>query len=49
VMSGGCQGCASAQATLTLGIEKSIRQNVPEVTRVVDVTDHAGGENPYFS
>ena len=49
VMSGGCQGCASAKATLSLGIEQRIRQMIPEVTRVVDVTNHAEGENPYFS
>ena len=49
VMSGGCQGCASAQATLKQGIEQRIREKIPEVTEIVDVTDHAGGENPYYS
>jgi Fe-S cluster biogenesis protein NfuA len=48
VMSGGCQGCASAQATLRLGIEQRIREKIPEVTEIVDVTDHAGGEDPYY-
>jgi Fe-S cluster biogenesis protein NfuA len=48
VMSGGCQGCASAQATLKLGIEQRIREKIPEVTEIVDVTDHAGGEDPYY-
>ena len=49
VMSGGCQGCASAQATLKQGIEQRIRKMVPEVTGIVDVTDHAGGADPYYS
>lgn len=48
VMGGGCQGCASAQATLRQGIERAIRQHVPEVTEVVDVTDHASGTRPYY-
>jgi len=49
VMGGGCQGCASAQATLKHGVEKAIRQAVPAVTEIVDVTDHAAGTNPYYS
>jgi NFU1 iron-sulfur cluster scaffold homolog, mitochondrial len=47
-MGGGCQGCASSQATLRHGVEQAIRQAVPEIAEVVDVTDHAAGENPYF-
>ena len=47
-LSGGCQGCAMSRMTLTQGIEGALRDEVPEVTRVVDVTDHAGGANPYF-
>jgi Fe-S cluster biogenesis protein NfuA len=48
VMGGGCQGCASAQATLRGGVEKAIRNAIPAVTEIVDVTDHAAGENPYY-
>jgi len=47
-LSGGCQGCAMSRMTLTQGIEAALREEVPEITRVVDVTDHAGGENPYY-
>lgn len=47
-LSGGCQGCAMSRMTLTQGIEAALREEVPELTRVVDVTDHAGGENPYY-
>lgn len=47
-LSGGCQGCAMSRMTLTQGIEAALREQLPEVTRVVDVTDHASGENPYY-
>ena len=47
-LSGGCQGCGMASVTLSQGIEVAIRESVPEITKVVDVTDHASGENPYF-
>ena len=47
-LSGGCQGCGMASVTLSQGIEVAIRESVPEITRVVDVTDHASGSNPYF-
>lgn len=48
-LGGGCQGCSSANQTLKLGIEKAIKQIVPEVTEVLDATDHAAGMNPYYS
>jgi Fe/S biogenesis protein NfuA len=47
-LSGGCQGCGMAAATLRQGIEAMIFEAVPEVTEVVDVTDHASGTNPYY-
>lgn len=47
-LSGGCQGCGMAKVTLSQGIEAAIKQSVPEITDVVDVTDHASGSNPYY-
>jgi len=47
-MGGGCQGCGLAQVTLTQGIETAIKDAVPEIKHVVDVTDHASGTNPYY-
>ena len=47
-LSGGCQGCGMAAVTLGQGIEVAIKDNVPEITSVVDVTDHAEGANPYY-
>ena len=48
-MGGGCQGCAVSAMTLRQGIERAIKDNIPEVTDVVDVTDHEAGENPFYS
>lgn len=47
-LSGGCQGCGMARATLSQGIEVILREAVPEISRIVDVTDHAEGTNPYY-
>lgn len=47
-LSGGCQGCAQSTATLRNGIEGALRAAIPEITEVVDVTDHASGETPYY-
>lgn len=47
-LGGGCQGCGMATVTLSQGIESTLRQVVPEIQKVVDVTDHAGGTNPYY-
>ena len=48
-MGGGCQGCAMSAATLREGITKAILEAIPEITEVVDTTDHEQGENPYYS
>jgi Fe/S biogenesis protein NfuA len=47
-LSGGCAGCGMAAVTLSQGIEVALRDSVPEITRVIDVTDHASGTNPYY-
>ena len=48
LMGGGCQGCAMSAATLRQGIEVMIAEAIPEITEVIDVTDHEAGENPFF-
>ena len=45
---GGCQGCGMVNVTLKQGVEKIMFEDVPEVTKVLDVTDHAAGTNPYY-
>lgn len=48
-MGGGCRGCAISQMTLKDGIERIITEEVPEIKQVLDTTDHASGENPYYT
>jgi Fe/S biogenesis protein NfuA len=48
-MSGGCQGCSMSRMTLRQGVERQIRQLVPEVTAIHDVTDHDAGANPFYA
>ena len=47
-LGGGCRGCGMARVTIRNGVEARVRQAIPEVREVVDVTDHAGGTHPYF-
>jgi Fe/S biogenesis protein NfuA len=45
---GGCQGCGLAQVTLKQGIERILLEAIPELSQVVDVTDHASGVDPFY-
>jgi Fe-S cluster biogenesis protein NfuA len=47
-LEGGCQGCGMADVTLKQGVEVEIQKEVPSIAHVLDVTDHAGGSNPYY-
>ena len=47
-MGGGCQGCGAADITLKAGIERLIKEEIPEVEEVLDTTDHGAGSNPYY-
>jgi len=47
-MGGGCQGCAASKMTMKHGVENAIRDVCPNVREIVDVTDHAAGDNPYY-
>ncbi|HKG22343.1 MAG TPA: NifU family protein [Blastocatellia bacterium] len=48
-MGGGCQGCGAADMTLKQGVERAIRDVVPQIEQVLDTTDHASGQNPYYA
>ena len=48
-MGGGCQGCSMSALTLSEGIKTAILDAIPEVTEVIDATDHSAGENPFYS
>jgi len=45
---GGCHGCGMVDVTLKNGIEKTMRERIPEVSAVRDATDHASGTAPYI-
>jgi Fe/S biogenesis protein NfuA len=45
---GGCQGCGMVNVTLKQGVEKILFAEVPGLGKVMDVTDHASGTNPYY-
>ncbi len=47
-LEGGCQGCGMADVTLKQGVATEIQRVAPGITNVLDVTDHAGGDNPYY-
>jgi Fe-S cluster biogenesis protein NfuA len=48
-MGGGCQGCGMADVTLRQGIEVLLRNRLPQIKGIVDVTDHSAGTNPYVT
>jgi Fe/S biogenesis protein NfuA len=48
-LGGGCQGCGMARVTLRQGVERMLREAVPDLGDVMDVTDHAAGNNPYYA
>ena len=46
---GGCQGCSAVDMTLKDGVEKTLRDHLPELAGVRDMTDHTDRTNAYFS
>ena len=45
---GGCQGCGMVDVTLKDGVEKTLLEQIPQLTEVRDVTDHSNRENAYY-
>ncbi|GMU45010.1 MAG: NfuA family Fe-S biogenesis protein [Xanthomonadales bacterium] len=45
---GGCHGCSQVNMTLKHGVEKTLRERIPEISAVRDATDHASGAAPYY-
>jgi Fe/S biogenesis protein NfuA len=46
---GGCQGCGMVDATLKGGVEKTLLEQLPQLSGVRDVTDHSDRSNAYYS
>lgn len=45
---GGCQGCGMVDVTLRDGVIGTLQRAVPEISEVLDTTDHESGDNPYY-
>ena len=45
---GGCVGCGMLDVTLKQGVEVAVKDQIPEIDDIVDITDHDQGENPYY-
>jgi Fe/S biogenesis protein NfuA len=48
IMGGGCQGCSLSAATMRQGIETMLKDEIPELKEIIDITDHESGANPYY-
>ncbi len=48
-LGGGCQGCGMARVTLKQGVEKMLREAIPDIGEIHDITDHAAGADPYYA
>ena len=47
-MGGGCHGCSMSRMTMLEGVQTTVVEKVPAISRVRDLTDHTSGENPYY-
>ncbi|AQQ67786.1 Fe/S biogenesis protein NfuA [Microbulbifer agarilyticus] len=45
---GGCQGCGMVDMTLKEGVEKTLKEKVPELAGVKDITDHSDKSQAYY-
>jgi Fe/S biogenesis protein NfuA len=45
---GGCQGCSVVDVTLKDGVERTLMEQLPELTGIRDKTDHSVTENAYY-
>ncbi|MBB6521531.1 Fe-S biogenesis protein NfuA [Pseudoteredinibacter isoporae] len=45
---GGCQGCASVDMTLKDGVEATLKDKLPELAGVRDITDHSDRSQAYY-
>lgn len=45
---GGCQGCSAVDMTLKQGVEVTLKQQIPELTQVIDETDHSYTANAFY-
>ncbi|MDO4595920.1 MAG: NifU family protein [Coriobacteriaceae bacterium] len=46
-LQGACAGCPMSQLTLSMGVERILKEHVPGVTRVVSVNSNGAAEDLY--
>jgi len=46
---GGCQGCSMIDTTVKQGVEVMLKEAIPKLAGVYDITDHSEGESPFYS
>lgn len=45
---GGCQGCGAVEVTLKNGVEVALKEKLPELKGIRDITDHTDRTNAYI-
>ncbi|MAT91073.1 MAG: Fe/S biogenesis protein NfuA [Halioglobus sp.] len=45
---GGCQGCSAVDMTLKGGVEKTLMEQIPQLSGVRDITDHTDTSQAYY-
>ncbi len=48
-MGGGCHGCSMSKMTMLDGVQTMLSDAIEGIEKVKDLTDHATGENPFYS
>jgi Fe/S biogenesis protein NfuA len=46
---GGCQGCSAVDVTLKQGVETTLKERLPELAGVRDMTDHSDTSQAYYT
>ena len=46
-MGGGCHGCSMSKMTMLEGVQTTLVEQIPELLKVRDITDHSTGSPPY--
>ena len=46
---GGCQGCSMIDTTVKQGVEVMLKEAIPDLAGVYNITDHTEGESTFFT
>jgi Fe/S biogenesis protein NfuA len=48
-MGGGCHGCSMSRQTMLQGVQTTVKERIPAISKVIDATDHSTGNTPYYN